>query len=243
MKDIHTHILPEIDDGSKTIDESLKIIKQAFKAGVTDIVLTPHYIKNTKYNADNKKKQKLLKELRNKIKENNININLYLGNEVFIDDNFISLYKEISTINDSRYILIEFPLTRKWYFLEKALEIIRTNNLIPIVAHPERYLIYYKDYDFFQKLIKNGCLLQGNIGSLYGYYGLKSKKMLKALLKNNMIHFIASDIHNKKSNLYRKNISKDLLKIVKSKEIVEDLLENNIDKVLNNIEIRSSNNE
>lgn len=239
MKDLHAHILYGIDDGPKTIDESLEIIKKANKYGITDIVLTPHYIKNTKYNADNKKKQKLLKELRNKVKENNIDINLYLGNEVFIDDNFISLYKEIFTINNSRYILIEFPLTIKLYFLERTLEIIKSNNLIPIIAHPERYLIYYNDYNFFENLIKKGCLLQGNIGSLYGYYGLKSKLMLKKLLKKNMIHFIASDIHNKKSNLYRKNISKDLLKIVKSKKNVEDLLENNIDKVLKNEEIRS----
>lgn len=237
MIDIHTHILYGIDDGSKTKEESLEILKQAYQTGVTDIVLTPHYIKNSIYNANNKEKNKLLEELKKELKENKININLYLGNEIYITENIISLYKEISTINNSRYILIELPLNNKIINLDEILYELKENNLIPIIAHPERYLAYYKNYDFFKKLIKKGCLFQGNIDSIYGKNGIKAKIMIKTMLKNNMIHFLATDIHNKNNNIYKKNIRKDILKIVKDNNIVENLLINNPDKVLKNKDI------
>lgn len=235
MKDLHTHILYGIDDGSKSIEESIGILKKANTRGVTDIVLTPHYIKDSIYQTNNKEKTKLLKELQKNLEKNNININLYLGNEVYIDEDITPLLKkDISTINGSKYILIELPLNRKCLILDEVLYELNKENLIPIIAHPERYLSYYKDYDFFDNLIKKGCLFQANIGSLYGIYGRKSKKMIKGMLKRNMIHFFGSDIHHQSSNIYEKNIEKDLLKIIKDKRIVENLLEGNADKVLNN---------
>lgn len=245
MKDLHSHIIYDIDDGSKNLNESLEILKQASLNGVTDIVLTPHYIKDSKYNANNLEKNKKLNILQEELKKNNININLYLGNEVYIDEDIKHLLKkDISTINNSRYILIELPLNSKSLILDEVLYGLVKEKLIPIIAHPERYKAYYKNYDFFDNLIKKGCLFQANIGSLYGDYGRKSKKMLKQLLKRNMIHFMGSDIHSSNSNIYKKNIEKDLLKIVKDKDIVEDILTNNTDKVINNKDIiRSEQNE
>lgn len=237
MIDIHTHILHGIDDGPNTLEESIEIIKQAQKNNITDIVLTPHYIKNSRYNANNSNKSLLLKELKKELKKRNININLYLGNEVYITDEIISLYKEISTINNSRYILIELPLNHKYLFTEKVINELINNHLIPIIAHPERYTKYYKDYHFFETLVEKGCLLQGNIGSLYGIYGLKSKKMLKELLKRNLIHIIASDIHKPTSKIYKKSISKPILKILKKQSKVDDLLINNPKKIINNLDI------
>lgn len=236
MKDIHTHILYGIDDGAKTLEESLQILKYASLNGITDIVLTPHYIKDSKYNANNYQKKELLKELQQEIKKRNININLYLGNEVYIGESIISLYKEISTINNSRYILIEFPLNTKYILIEKTINDLISNKFIPIIAHPERYTLYYKNYDFYNNLVKKGCLLQGNIGSLYGLYGRKPKNMLKELLKRNLIHIIASDIHHN-YKIYTKNIRKELLKITKDNQIVEKLLEINPDKIINDKKI------
>lgn len=238
MKDLHSHILYDIDDGSRNLKESLEILKKASINGITDIILTPHYIKDSKYNANNKEKEKKLKNLQEELKKNNIKINLYLGNEVYIDEDINNLLKkDISTINNSKYILIELPLNSKCLILDEVLYGLVKENLIPIIAHPERYKAYYKNYDFFDNLIKKGCLFQSNIGSLYGDYGRKSKKMFKELLKRNMIHFIGSDIHNQNSKIYEKNIEKDLLKIVKDKNKVDDLLINNTDKVINNKDI------
>ena len=238
MKDLHTHILYGIDDGAKTLAESLEILKKASINGVTDIILTPHYIKNSIYNANNKEKDNLLTNLKKELIKNKININLYLGNEVYLDEDIPNLLnKDIKTINDSRYILIELPITNKSPILNEVLYNIKQANLIPIIAHPERYLRYYKDYNFYNELINQGCLLQANIGSLYGIYGRRSKKMFKELLKRKMIHFIASDIHHANNNLYDKNMKKDLIKIVKDDKIVEDLLINNISRVLKDEQI------
>lgn len=238
MKDLHTHILYGIDDGSTSLEESIEILKKASQNGITDIVLTPHYIKDSIYSANNKEKNNLLKQLQTELQKNKIKINLYIGNEVYIDENIINLQnKEISTINNTKYILIELPLNNKSPILDDVLYELNKNHLIPIIAHPERYQSYYKDYDFFNNLIQKGCLLQANLGSLYGFYGRKSKKMFKGLLKRNMIHFFGSDIHHSTSKIYERNIQKDLLKILKDQTKVDNLLINNPEKVLNNEDI------
>ena len=237
MIDIHTHILNNIDDGSKSLEESFEMIQEAYKNNVTDIVLTPHYIKGTKYNADNNSKTEKFEELKKWCSISNINVNLYLGNEVYVTDDTISLEKEIMTINNTKYILIELPLNTKYNLLDEYIIKLKKKKLVPIIAHPERYIAYYKDYDFFNNLIDKGCLLQGNISSIYGKYGRKSKKMLKYMLKNNMISFIATDIHSPKNKIYTKNIKEDLYKIIKDEKKVEDLLCNNQNKVLHNLDI------
>ena len=234
MIDIHTHILPGIDDGAKTIEESLNILKKAHDSNITDIVLTPHFIVNSKYNTNNKDKYKLLNILKEELKSNNININLYLGNEVYIDMGISNLLNtDISTINGSRYILIELPMNRKSTIIDDVLYELSKKDIIPIIAHPERYTSYYKDYEFFQDLIDKGCLLQGNIGSLYNKYGLKAKRMIKGLLKKRMISFMASDIHHDSSDLYSKNINKDLYKLLKDKDYIDNILENNARVIIN----------
>lgn len=245
MKDLHTHILYDIDDGSNSLEESLEILKQASLNGVTDIVLTPHYVKGSKYSADNAQKKKLFNELKKWVDISSININIYLGNEVYITEDSLSLSKEISTINNSRYILIELPLNTKYNLIFESLNKLKKKNLIPIIAHPERYMAYYEDYDFFNNLRKIGCLLQGNIGSIYGNYGKKSKKMIIYMLENNMLDFLASDIHHSNNIIYDKDIKRDIFKIVKDKEVVEKLLNTNAEKVLNDIDIVewSKNNE
>ncbi|MEE3342819.1 MAG: CpsB/CapC family capsule biosynthesis tyrosine phosphatase [Bacilli bacterium] len=237
MIDTHSHILFGIDDGSRTIEESINILKKASNNGIKDIILTPHYVPNSKYNCNNQDKHKLLNTLEEELKKNNIDINLYLGNEVYLDLDISNLLEnDIYTINGSKYMLIELPMNRKPDILDDVLCDLFELNIIPVIAHPERYTAYYKDYAFFQNLIDNGCLLQGNIGSLYNNYGIKAKRMLKGLLKKRMISILGSDIHHDTSNIYEKNISKDLLKLIKDKSYVEDILVNNARSILSSKE-------
>ncbi len=237
MIDTHSHILFGIDDGARNINESINILKKASNNGITDIILTPHYVPNSKYNCNNQDKQRLLNNLKEELKKNNIIINLYLGNEVYLDLEISNLLEnDISTINGSKYILIELPMNRKTDILEDVIYDLNELNIIPIIAHPERYTAYYKDYAFFQDLIDKGCLLQGNIGSLYNNYGIKAKRMLKGLLKKRMISVMGSDIHHETSNIYEKNISKDLSKLLKDKSYVEDILINNARRIISSKE-------
>lgn len=167
-----------IDDGSKTIASSLEILKKAQTENITDIMLTPHYIKNSNYAASNKQKMELLEILKKEAKEHQIYINLYLGNEVYIDEDILTLIQkgEIATLNQSKYVLIELPFMNKIQNLKEIIfELIR-NDYIPIIAHPERYQYIQKSPLELQEYLDMGVLLQGNYQSLLGVYGKEAKK-------------------------------------------------------------------
>jgi len=241
MKDIHCHILMGIDDGSISLENSLEILRKANEEGVTDIMLTPHYINNSKYSADNQTKIQLMNILQEAMTKENININLYIGNETYIDENIIQLIneKKVATLNNSRYILIELPVANQRHDLKEIFfELIR-NNYIPIIAHPERYLYFQKDISKLDEYIEMGVLLQGDYQSLFGHYGKKAEKTLKKLLKNHMIQFLGSDTHRSKDGYNVNLLMKKLLKILKNEEMVELLLHTNFDKVIKNEEISS----
>ena len=114
MKDLHSHLLPGIDDGSNSMEESISLLKSAYESGITDMMLTPHYMYKTDYNCNNKKKEKLFKELKDELIKNNIPINIYLGNEIYINEDIIKLIKkgDIHTLNNTKYILTKI-LDRK----------------------------------------------------------------------------------------------------------------------------------
>lgn len=236
MRDIHSHILYGIDDGARTIHESIHILDLLYEKGVTDIILTPHYIKGTKYNTNNKEKFNLFTNLKNNYKK----INLYLGNEVYIDEDIINLLKkgEIATLNNSKYLLIELPMNSEIKNLDDIIYELMKNGIVPIITHPERYLYVQKDIKYIDKLIDSGVLFQGNYESLFGRYGKKSEKTLKKLLKKNYISFLGSDIHRENHIDHTHLIYKKLLKILKDDKKVRELLNTNILKVINNEEIK-----
>ena len=229
MKDLHNHLLYGIDDGSKDLASSVKLLKEIKSEGVDEIIFTPHYIIGSEYNANNTKKMKLLKTLKTKTK-----IKVYLGNEVFLDNNIIEYIKnkEISTLNNSRYILIEFPINEKMSTAEIHLENLIRTGYVPIIAHPERYH-YYRLNDF-EKFIEIGCLLQGNITSLINKYGKNCKHNLELLLKKDMIHLLGTDTHRITFNI--KECEAQLKELV-SKTRYKELTKTNFDKVINDEEI------
>lgn len=239
MKDLHTHILHNIDNGSSSLEESLEMIKNAYLHGVTDIVLTPLYSTSSGYIADNKTKNNLLKELKTWLEWSNISINLYLGNVVDLDDSLLSLNKEISTINNSRYLLVDLNINDDEESIIDKIKKIKSKNIVPIIVCPNKWGNYYKREDFLLRLKEMGCLFQGNIKGLYIRYGYKNNIMLKLMLKRDIIDFMASDIHNSKEKIYQKDYKRKLFKITKSWEKINKLLNDNFDKVINNLEIIS----
>ncbi len=194
--DIHSHILPGVDDGPMTIEESVEILSALEEKGFDSIILTSHYIENTDYNSNEKVRMKILNELQEKT-----NINLYLGNEVFITENVIDLYRnrELITLNKSSYMLVEFPLNGYNINTTKIICELTSHNIIPIIAHPERYLYIQDNYATIDEILDYGCYLQCNIGSLTGKYGKRAQKLVKYLLKKGVVTFIGSDIHSLRS--------------------------------------------
>lgn len=239
MVDLHSHILDSIDDGSKTKEESFEIISEAIKNGVTDIFATPHYILDSKYEADNKLKEEKIKSLKEKFKNE---INLHLGNEIYINNQIEDLILEnkITTLASSRYLLVELPVVNEYPALDKYLFKLRSKGYVIIIAHPERYHYFRNDFNKVIELCKQGILFQGNFMSLYGNYGPNTKKMFKKMLKYQCYSFMASDIHHSKMGFYEK-LADAFHKIEKitSKEYADKIFNQNGLKVIKNEKIES----
>ncbi len=237
MIDLHSHILYGIDDGCKTINDALKTILEMKNVGFNDIVLTPHFIDGSEYMADNNLKFNLFNNLKKELSINNTNVNLYLGNEVYINDHIVNLIKDnkIMSINNSKYLLIELPLNNEINMLEDYIHEIKVNGYIPVIAHPERYKYFKENYHKLNKLYNENVLFQCNYGSIIKQYGSDSYKLIKYMLKNNMVTFLSTDVHHPDSNVIRNfdKIKKKIIKIIGSDKF-NDLSNNNILKILKN---------
>ncbi len=233
MKDLHSHLLFGIDDGSKSLDESISLLKKMQEQNITDLICTPHYIENSKYICNNKDKQKKINKLKEKMRKEKININLYLGNELFITPNVVELInkQEVRTLNNSRYILFEFPMNNIYLNTKEIIRKMISNGYIPILAHPERYPIFQKNPEKVEEYLQMGVFLQGNMTSLFGKYGWNAKKAIKTYIKKGWISFLGSDTHHEFNISYDK-LEKKLHRLNKDKEYIDKILYKNFDKVI-----------
>lgn len=232
MIDFHSHILPQIDDGSKSFEETIRMLEEARDVGFQKIVSTSHYMEKY-YEFDEEQRFQLLKQI------NFQDIELYLGSEIYVTNEIVQLLKEkkASTINNSRYVLYELPMHSKNMNDKEIIYRLVENGYVPIIAHPERYSYVQEDTEYVDELAEMGALFQSNYGSIIGMYGERAKKTVKKLLKQNLIHFLGSDVH-RAEQIYPKipKIMKKLSKIV-SQEKLEELTTLNAQKVLNDEEI------
>lgn len=196
MIDFHSHILPNIDDGSRSIEETFNLIKEAKNVGFDAIVSTSHYMENY-YETNVPEREVWINAIYENLQVKNIDIRLYLGNEIYLSENIIKLLEEgkASTINDTSYVLFEMPLNAEPLNLYDIVYEMIQCKLVPILAHPERYSFVQKDPELIYDLIQKGVLMQANYGSIIGQYGEKAKMIVKKFLKNNMIHFLGTDVH------------------------------------------------
>ena len=228
MVDIHSHILNNIDDGSKSTTESINMLKGLYENGVTDVILTPHYVMDSFYQNSIETKEKLFNKLKEEIKTNNIPINIYLGNEIYIDKDIKDkINKEALPLNNSNYILLEFPMNGIYNNSYGIISGLIERGYKVILAHPERYLTVKEDIKVLDEYKEMGVLFQSNIGSYFGDYGKTAKKTFKKLLKMKYISFIGTDSHSQNYNF--KNIEKFRKKLSKvvDKNYLNDILEGN----------------
>lgn len=197
MIDIHCHIVPAVDDGSDALSTSIEMLNMAEKSGLKKIIATPHYIRNRYENSFQLMSQKV-QELNSEAKKNNIEVELFPGQEIMADKYTLDLYKQgvIGCLNNSRYMLIEFPMD---VLPDNALDIIYELNLLgvrTILAHPERYLYIQENITSINKFIEEKCLFQLNATSITGLFGKKIKETAFRLIENGLCQFIASDAHS-----------------------------------------------
>lgn len=226
--DIHSHILPGIDDGAKTIFDSLAIIQELASQGITDIIATPHYINESIFMSDSKKNKKLADELNKQLKNENIDVSVYLGNEIYISNNIPELINnsKISTLAGGRYLLVELPLDEEFPNYEDYLLELMNQDYKVILAHPERYTLAQDDESMLDNLYEMGVLLQCNFGSINGKYGKDAQKLAKRLAKNHMIFAFGSDIHHPNKKDFINQARKKLSKYYTAKELEELFVEN-----------------
>ncbi|MGE7761374.1 tyrosine-protein phosphatase [Peribacillus sp. NPDC097895] len=197
MIDIHSHILPEMDDGSGNIQESIEMARKAVEQGITDIIATPHYIKG-KYENDKEKVEEETRKLNQVLDEMDIPLKVWPGQEIRISDVLIDDYdnNKIMGLNASRYILLELPLNHVPRYMERLIYDLQMKRMTPIIAHPERNLEIIKNPQLLKELIWKGAYSQITAGSITGKFGWRTKRFSKFLVHSGLTHFIASDSHN-----------------------------------------------
>ncbi|MEO9211434.1 MAG: CpsB/CapC family capsule biosynthesis tyrosine phosphatase [Ginsengibacter sp.] len=196
-QDIHSHLLPGIDDGSPDVATSIQLLQSLSSAGIKDFICTPHIISDL-YRNTPETISKALAILKEACVANNLDVNLRAAAEYMIDDGFKAKLEngEPLLTLEKNYILTEFSYYTLPSNLNEITFQILSNNYLPLAAHPERYHYYHNDFDAFFKLQEAGFLLQVNILSITGYYGKSVAKAAKFILKNNLAAFVGTDLHH-----------------------------------------------
>lgn len=228
MIDIHSHILPGVDDGARTLTDSMDIIRELAGSGVTDVVMTPHYVSDTKYVSSRRDNLRLISDLKAALSDEGLNINVYLGNEIYINTEIITLIKKgvISPMANSEFLLVELPLNGEFPNYEDYLDDLIRFGYKVILAHPERYEIVQEDYDIINRLNGQGVLFQCNLGSILGQYGRAAKRVIKKLAKDNFVFALGSDIHHCHGAEYWRKAQQKLAKYYSKSEFEKVMITN-----------------
>ncbi len=194
--DIHSHILPGIDDGAKNFDMSMEMLEIAQQNGIKDIILTPHH-KPMRRNAGVEAIRALAGQLQEKADQAGMEIKLHTGNEIYYSSETVGILeeKQACTMADSDYVLVEFGPMDGIEHIRGGIYQVLSAGYRPILAHAERYENVCKDVGRVEDLIAMGCYIQVNGGSIIGQYGLGTKQILRKMLKKRLIHFVATDAH------------------------------------------------
>jgi protein-tyrosine phosphatase len=199
MIDLHTHILPGLDDGARTLEESVKMAEMARKDGITAMVGTPHFFRGQhKYDDPNIIRQKQ-DELKAALEEKGIDLAIYRGGEVHIAPNLldeIRRHREHLVLNGSSYLFVEFPSDHVFHGVKNLFFDLMSEGLTPIIAHPERNSVFLRHPELLSELISKGALAQVNSGSIAGVYGSQAANGVKKFLELNLVHFMSTDCHS-----------------------------------------------
>lgn len=197
IQDIHSHLLPGIDDGSPDVATSIELIKALTEAGITKFICTPHIIGDM-YRNTPETINHALNILKQACKENGLNIDISAAAEYMLDDYFMELLrkKEPLLTLHKNYLLTELSYAAIPNNLEKIAFELSVNGYHPLMAHPERYFYYHKNYDAYYRMKELGFLLQVNLLSLIGYYGKNTAKAAHYIIENDLADFVGTDLHH-----------------------------------------------
>lgn len=215
--DLHSHLIPGIDDGVKTMEESISIIKEMKDLGYTKLITTPHIMMHRFPNSKDIIFP-IYEDLKEELIKQNIDIKLDVAAEYYYDEFFAQSVRDKSLLTfGDNYVLFEFSYTTKPFALEQTVYELLNAGYKPILAHPERYTHFSSDLEKYNFLKEQGLLFQINLNSLHNFYGKKPMKAAEYLVDHHLVDFVGSDIHSMK---YFDSL-KDFSKTSKLKEVFE----------------------
>ena len=208
--DIHSHLLPQLDDGVKSLSEALEILRKFERLGFEKVITTPHIMGNYYANTPEIIEGKL-NDLKTEVSKSGLTIEIEAAAEYYMDDQFISMLDNsdrLLTFGDN-YLLVETSYMNEPMFLSDVLFKIMSLGYKPVIAHPERYLFLQENPEKILELVNKGTLIQLNVNSLIGFYSIPAKRLAKWMVDHNTIHFLGSDCHNLNHfNVFQKILGK-----------------------------------
>ena len=224
--DMHSHIIPGIDDGARNLENSLILAKRFQDLGFKKLIATPHimadYFRNTPDTIHN-----ALNILREGLVKNNINLEVDAAAEYYLDETFENKIerKEVLTFGSKNFLLFELSYINAPHNLFEVIAKIQHAGYQPVLAHPERYPYYYNSIESYEQIRGTGCLLQLNTISLTGYYGKGAKQVAEELVDNNCIDFLGSDMHHvRHADALKESLKLDRLQNLLSQPQINNLL-------------------
>ncbi|GHU61301.1 tyrosine protein phosphatase [Clostridia bacterium] len=230
--DIHFHLVPKVDDGAKSIEDSMKMLTLAVQIGIKKIIATSHF--HLIFPIEKQFYEKQFSLLKQKVKEEQIPIELYLGNEIYYREDTIQklLNQECFTLAGSRYILLEFHPEEAYQTIANAVKSFRSLGFLPIIAHIERYRHVMHEWEKAENLVSMGAYLQMNATTVVrNASSFFCTEII--LLRKKIVHFIASDSHNLERMPYLKK-ARRIVKFYSGKSYAQLIFQENQEKILQN---------
>lgn len=195
--DIHSHVLPGVDDGAGDRREALEMLRIAYEEGITDMIVTPHYQSGRFFTPAEVVEEKI-RDLEALAEHNGLPIRFYPGTEIYYRSELEDKLEDgqLATMNGSNYLLVEFSPMQEFSYIRNAFSELRSLGFIPILAHVERYQCMREDIDRVAELRRLGCEIQVNAGSIVGKYGLTTKWYCGKLLRQQLVDYLGTDAHN-----------------------------------------------
>lgn len=211
MVDIHSHILPSLDDGAETLEEAVAMASLAAQSGIYHIVASSH---GNYYPYTMEEYRDSFSRLQSTLKEREIPVKLYSGMEIFMDEQAVSMIEkgQLLPVNSTNNLLIEFPFEENPEKVCKYIANLQRKKYNIILAHPERFAFIQKDPELAYYLEETGCILQVNKGSILGEFGEKCRKLVLQMMNDNIVKVIATDAHD---TGYRSPSAQNLLRFLK----------------------------
>lgn len=241
MIDLHCHILPGVDDGAASEEESCMMARLAVESGVTAVATTPHCnVPGQFRNQSPESLRRRVSQLQELLREHQIPLKLYTGMEVYVTPEVPRLIRQgkLLPLAGSRYLLVEFGFDEPRRFAEQMLEAIRKEGLTPVVAHPERYRFVQAERECLLRWMDEGYVLQINKGSLFGMFGRGAARVANWCLGEGCLHLIGSDAHSPFRRTTRLEDVWDYAADCDSPEIADFLLEENPARILRDQPVR-----